>query len=142
MWVSEGDSGRLRLVDINTGNHLKIVALNQGEWRNSFTADLAFDANRRLIFVVDQSELSLGGGRYKEGADRFFRACGANAVCRRPFSGRQYRLCLERGGIPVSAFTGYDAIQRYEDRVAVSGVRISVNGEPERRQATDRRRNY
>jgi len=55
VWISEGDSGRLRLVNIDTGNHQKIVDLNQGEWRNSFTADLAFDAGRRLIYVIDQA---------------------------------------------------------------------------------------
>ena len=55
VWVSEGNSGRLRLVDINTGNHQKIVSLNDGEWHNSFSADLAFDVARHLIFVLDQA---------------------------------------------------------------------------------------
>jgi len=55
VWVSEGESGKLRLVDTANGNHQKIVSLNQGEWKHSFTADLAFDATRRLIYVVDQA---------------------------------------------------------------------------------------
>ncbi|MDE3195062.1 MAG: hypothetical protein KGN84_01875, partial [Acidobacteriota bacterium] len=53
--MSEGDSGRLRLVNIDSGNHRRIVNLNQGEWHNSFTADLAFDAEKRLIYVIDQA---------------------------------------------------------------------------------------
>jgi len=55
VWVTEGDSGRIRLLDINTGNRQKLVSLNQGEWHNSFAADLAMDAARRLLFVVDQA---------------------------------------------------------------------------------------
>ena len=68
VWVSEGDSGRLRLVDIGNGNHQKIVSLNQGEWKNSFTADLAFDAARRLIFVVDQANFRVAMVDAKKGA--------------------------------------------------------------------------
>ena len=55
VWVSEGDSGRIRLVDTATGNHRKIVSLDRGEWKNSFTADLTFDPERRLVFVIDQA---------------------------------------------------------------------------------------
>ncbi|HVW85926.1 MAG TPA: hypothetical protein VHB50_14650, partial [Bryobacteraceae bacterium] len=59
LWVSEGDSGRLRLVDINSGNHQKIVNLNDREWRNSFSGDLAYDPARHLIFVIDQANFRL-----------------------------------------------------------------------------------
>jgi len=59
IWVSEGESGKLRLVDSATGSRQKIVNLNQGEWKNSFSADLAFDAVRHLIFVVDQANFRL-----------------------------------------------------------------------------------
>ncbi|MGD1069238.1 MAG: alkaline phosphatase family protein [Bryobacteraceae bacterium] len=55
VWISEGNSGRLRLVDTVSGNRLKLVDLNRGEWRNSFTADLTFDPARRLIFAIDQA---------------------------------------------------------------------------------------
>jgi YVTN family beta-propeller protein len=55
VWISEGNSGRLRLVDTASGNRVKLVDLNRGEWRNSFTADLAFDAARRLVFAIDQA---------------------------------------------------------------------------------------
>jgi YVTN family beta-propeller protein len=55
VWIAEGNSGRLRLVDTNSGNRQKLVDLNQDDWRNSFTADLAFDPARRLLFAIDQA---------------------------------------------------------------------------------------
>jgi YVTN family beta-propeller protein len=54
-WVSEGDSGRIRQVDVSTGDHRKVVSLNGPEWSQSFTGDLAYDGARHLLFVVDQS---------------------------------------------------------------------------------------
>ncbi|HKD08970.1 MAG TPA: alkaline phosphatase family protein [Bryobacteraceae bacterium] len=67
VWISEGNSGRLRLVDTTTGNHLKIVNLNQGEWKNSFTADLAYDAARRLIYVIDQANFRIAAVDARKG---------------------------------------------------------------------------
>jgi DNA-binding beta-propeller fold protein YncE len=55
LWISEGESGRLRLVDANSGNRQKIVNLNQGEWKHSFTADFVFDPIRHLIYAIDQA---------------------------------------------------------------------------------------
>src|SRR5581483_6137717 len=55
VWVSEGDSGRIRLVDISSGNHRRVIDLNAGKWKNSFTADLALDPARRVLFAVDQA---------------------------------------------------------------------------------------
>jgi DNA-binding beta-propeller fold protein YncE len=55
IWISEGDSGRIRQIDVATGDHRKVVNLNGGEWSNSFTADLAFDSVHHLLYVVDQS---------------------------------------------------------------------------------------
>ncbi len=55
IWVSEGESGRLRLLDENSGNRQKIVNLDQGEWKHSFTADFAFDPVRHLIYAIDQA---------------------------------------------------------------------------------------
>ncbi|MDQ1474298.1 MAG: hypothetical protein QOJ99_5778 [Bryobacterales bacterium] len=55
VWLSEGSSGKVRLLDTKTGSHEKIVDLNQNEWKNSITGDLAFDPDRRILYVVDQS---------------------------------------------------------------------------------------
>src|SRR5579863_5753472 len=55
VWISEGDSGRVRQIDIATGDHGKIVSVNNtdqnGQWSHSFTGDLAFDNVRHLIYV-------------------------------------------------------------------------------------------
>jgi sugar lactone lactonase YvrE len=55
LWISEGESGRLRMLDTVSGKRQKTVSLDQGEWKHSFSADFAFDAERHLIFVIDQA---------------------------------------------------------------------------------------
>lgn len=54
VWVSEGDSGRIRQLDLNSGDTRKTINLNNSEWRNSFTGDLAWDSVHRLLYVVDR----------------------------------------------------------------------------------------
>ncbi len=68
IWVSEGESGRLRLVDADSGARRKLVSLDDGEWKHSFTADLAFDAARHLIFVVDQANFRVAVVDARRGA--------------------------------------------------------------------------
>jgi YVTN family beta-propeller protein len=55
IWVSEGDSGRVRQIDIETGDHRKVVSLNSAEWSDSVTGELALDSVRHLLYVADQS---------------------------------------------------------------------------------------
>jgi DNA-binding beta-propeller fold protein YncE len=55
VWISEGDSGRVRQIDVATGDRRKIVSLNGSDWNKSFTADLAFDGARHLLYAVDES---------------------------------------------------------------------------------------
>jgi DNA-binding beta-propeller fold protein YncE len=55
IWVSEGDSGRIRQIDTATGDHRKIVNLNSSESDGSYTADLAYDGVHRILYAVDQS---------------------------------------------------------------------------------------
>jgi DNA-binding beta-propeller fold protein YncE len=59
VWISEGDSGRVRQIDIATGDPRKIVSLNGADQdgrqsKKSFTGDLAFDSVRHLLYVVDE----------------------------------------------------------------------------------------
>jgi YVTN family beta-propeller protein len=49
IWISEGESGRIRQIDLTTGDRRKMVSLN------GFTGDLAYDGTRHLLYVVDQS---------------------------------------------------------------------------------------
>ncbi len=54
-WVSEGETGRVRLFDTTTGAKRKTVALDDATWHHSFSADLAFDPARHRLYVVDQA---------------------------------------------------------------------------------------
>ncbi|WP_180538351.1 bifunctional YncE family protein/alkaline phosphatase family protein [Nevskia soli] len=58
-WISEGDSGRVRLIDLLTGERRKLVDLNQGALTASYSGALAFDAEKNLLYVVDQAHFRL-----------------------------------------------------------------------------------
>jgi DNA-binding beta-propeller fold protein YncE len=53
--VSEGNSGRVRHLDVENGKTQYTLELNQGDFRDSYSGDLAFDAKRNLLYVVDQA---------------------------------------------------------------------------------------
>src|SRR5512147_11768 len=55
LFASEGNSGRVRLLDPLRGKTRWLIDLNQGEYRNSYTGDLAYDEGRHLLYVVDQA---------------------------------------------------------------------------------------
>ena len=59
LYASEGESGRIRRVNLQTGDSERWISLNQGGFRDSYTGDLAFDAARGLLFVVDQANFRL-----------------------------------------------------------------------------------
>ena len=59
LYASEGNSGRVRLMDLNTGARRRVYDLNQGGYQDSYTGDLAFDAERGLLYVVDQANFRL-----------------------------------------------------------------------------------
>ncbi len=58
-YVSEGNSGRVRLIDLAWGERRKIYDLNQNGFSDSYTGDLAFDAHRDLLYVLDQANFRL-----------------------------------------------------------------------------------
>src|SRR5713226_1033539 len=45
-YVSEGNTGRVRLVDLSTGCRRKVYDLNRDGFSDSYTGDLAFDSGR------------------------------------------------------------------------------------------------
>jgi hypothetical protein len=57
IWISEGDSGRIRQLDLATGDHRKVLNLN------GFTADLAYDSARRLPFALCGGSIERQSGR-------------------------------------------------------------------------------
>ena len=67
IWVSEGVSGKLRQLDLSSGDTRKTVSLNNAEWRNSFTGDLAWDSARRVLYIVDEGNSRLAVMEAKAG---------------------------------------------------------------------------
>ena len=54
VWASEGNSGRVSLFDWVAARR-RAVDLNQGDFKDSYTGDLALDAERNVLYVVDQA---------------------------------------------------------------------------------------
>ncbi len=59
VWIAEGDSGKIRLIDSGNGARRKLVSINSGDWKNSYTADLAIDPVRHILYVLDQANYRL-----------------------------------------------------------------------------------
>jgi len=55
LYVSEGNSGVVRRLNPENGRTQFKLELNQGQWRDSYSGDLAFDSRRKLLYVVDQA---------------------------------------------------------------------------------------
>ena len=58
-YVSDGNSGRVRLMDLSTGYRHKIYDLNQNGFSDSYTGDLALDPERDLLYVLDQANFRM-----------------------------------------------------------------------------------
>jgi len=59
LYASEGNSGRVRVIDPKTGDVKRIYSLNEGEYQDSYTGDLALDRDRGLLYVLDQANFRL-----------------------------------------------------------------------------------
>jgi len=59
LYASEGESGKVRAIDIVSGKREAVLDLNRGGYRDSYTGDIAMDAARGLLFVVDQANFRL-----------------------------------------------------------------------------------
>ena len=55
LFVSEGNSGRVRDITVPSGKVHSLYHLNQGQWRDSYSGDLAYDAAKQVLYVVDQT---------------------------------------------------------------------------------------
>ncbi|HTX37837.1 MAG TPA: bifunctional YncE family protein/alkaline phosphatase family protein [Bryobacteraceae bacterium] len=53
-YISEGNSGRISLLDWNTERR-RTIDLNQAGYDDSFSGDLALDADRGILYAVDQA---------------------------------------------------------------------------------------
>lgn len=59
LYASEGDSGQVRAIDPATGRKLHRFDLNGHGFADSYSADLAFDPSRGLLYVLDQANFRL-----------------------------------------------------------------------------------
>jgi DNA-binding beta-propeller fold protein YncE len=55
VFASEGNSGRVRRTRISSTKADDFFQLNQGEYRDSYSGDLAFDRQRGILYVADQA---------------------------------------------------------------------------------------
>lgn len=58
-YVAEGNSGRVRLINLASGSRRKLYDLNRNGFSDSYTGDLAFDSARGLLYVLDQANFRL-----------------------------------------------------------------------------------
>lgn len=54
VFVPEGNSGRVSFLD-DSGERRRVFDLNQGGYHDSFTGDVAFDAEHNILYIVDQA---------------------------------------------------------------------------------------
>ena len=59
IYFSEGETGRVRLMDLSGSSTKRVIDLNAGEFHDSYTGDLALDADRGFLYVVDQANFRL-----------------------------------------------------------------------------------
>ena len=59
LFCSEGNSGRVRSINPADGSNKRAFDLNQDSFDDSFTGDIAFDPERRLLYVLDQANFRL-----------------------------------------------------------------------------------
>jgi len=55
LFASEGNSGRVRHVAIPSGRLLGHFHLNDGDWKDSYASDIAYDGERKILYVADQA---------------------------------------------------------------------------------------
>ncbi len=118
IWVCEGDSGRVRMVDADSGETRKVVDLNSGGWQHSFTTDVAWDGTRKLLFVLDQANFRVAVIDARRG-----RVAGSAAVGRMPFS-----IALSPDG--MTAYVANAGVFRYQPIPGVTRENALTNGLP------------
>ncbi len=59
VWMTEGNSGRVRSVDPLTGERHGLVSLNTSGYQDSFSGDLALDPARNILYVTDQANFRI-----------------------------------------------------------------------------------
>jgi hypothetical protein len=59
LYCSEGNSGRIRILNPSDETRKGFIDLNREGYSDSFTGDLAFDPERKLLYALDQANFRL-----------------------------------------------------------------------------------
>jgi YVTN family beta-propeller protein len=59
LYCSEGNSGRIRVINPSDESRKLLLDLNRDGYSDSFTGDLAFDPERKLLYALDQANFRL-----------------------------------------------------------------------------------
>ncbi|PWU05432.1 MAG: hypothetical protein C5B51_14310 [Terriglobia bacterium] len=59
VFVSEGTSGRVALIDLSSGERRRVFDLNVAGYRNSFSGDLVWDGTQNVLYVADQANFRI-----------------------------------------------------------------------------------
>jgi YVTN family beta-propeller protein len=114
VWVSEGNSGRVSLLDLESGARHSID-LNRDGFRDSYTGDLAFDPERNLLYVLDQAN---------------FRVAVVDARSRQPLAN------IRVGRLPFAAALSPDRRTLYVANAGMFEYRALPGADPARAAAT------
>jgi YVTN family beta-propeller protein len=129
LFASEGNSGRVRLIDVKSGRRLGLIELNTGGLQDSYSGDLALDAARNRLYVVDQANF-----RVAITDIRTFKVIDSIAVGRLPFA---VTLSPDRLRIYVTnlGLFRYQALEGADEKKSDTGVLYPVFGFPSKESA-------
>ena len=137
VYASEGNSGRVRLVDLSSGGAKKIYDLNQDGFADSFTGDLAFDADRGVVYVLDQANFRLAAIDVRKQ-----RLLGSVRLGRLPFAlalspDNRKAYVTNIGMFEYKPIPGVDRRRCSPNGAAFSRFRVSVSGSARWRATRD-----
>jgi YVTN family beta-propeller protein len=110
VYVAEGNTGRVSLLDWD-GERRRTFTLDQGGFKDSYTGDMAMDAERGILYVIDQANFRVAAFDL-----RTRQIAGSVRVGRLPFAlalspDRKHLYCTNIGMFEYQAIPGADAKQ-------------------------------
>jgi YVTN family beta-propeller protein len=114
LFASEGDSGRVRVIDPRSGARKYTLNLNQGSFDDTYTGDLALDRERGVLYAVDQAN---------------FRLVSID------IRGRRVLASLKLGRLPFAIALSEDGRKAYVTNIGMFEYRVVPGADP--KQAVD-----
>ena len=114
VWASEGNSGKVSLFDWVAARR-RSIDLNQGEFKDSYAGDIAMDAERGILYVVDQAN---------------FRVAVIDAKA------RQVVASVKVGRLPFAVALSPDRKRLYVTNIGMFQYQVIPGADPSRAKAT------